>query len=874
MDRLPKMVSKYLGAKPALKILIITILLAVGVFLVYRVASNSKEGFAPVDTWNAFTGPNKDYYWNKFNRGLVYTDGLQASIDKIDSATQIVDTQYNTINKPNLQKYFSVDPLPGLQVQNQQCAKVSEPSLLPPHDENTINGCGWWYVDDDAIPSTAARGSSSGPFDTTLPNRIPGGVWIWDLEEAQKREDIKRCRRMKTCDTADLFPGKCGYCTTLLGGVPIDGYGSSKYPDDPRYSCGTRVIVKPSMCPAPEVPPPVVNSDGTFTPSPVPRAICEPVSGQLSAACLISLATAVGLSNAGAILSILQGDANGYTSNSGNNAYNFTSANAIVKKDCNIVYEPAYVGNGTCTREAAMQYYFKIYNATRSGATKRCRDAAGFLAFGTDFDPCDYEQKQVGPFDLPCLVRTFREAGCQPDGASYPTEANKSQVDSLTWNAVAEFYRSLREKSNSSDYAVQADNAKQCLGVTITPKLSDCGDTRGCEVLWYAWENDYNFPINQNTKQTFLGRQISSTLPNFNVTDDSFNPYGRSTTTCFRIRTRIHSQDPTRTATIWVMTDDGIAINSQGKNILSQWRDQGPTAYTSNPFVLATGSPAPLDFYWYQDYGGATFVPKLSKSDGSYDFIPPSVLQMAVASGFPVCRWDFYMGTYNERNSVLTSKPNSLSFGKIGGRKCALFNDANSAIMITNPVRVGAFKSYTYMINVASIPAFWSRLFSFRRGTVNCDSGATFNGTDAVEGGVCNDGSVWLGVKPVNGGWSIWLQTPPGTITMNQWVHITYTFDADNRGATIFINGTRAASVQNDRVNGQFHDQLIATTTSIGIGHYKMGCNGQPIKCALAWVHWFDYPFTAENAQQDMSMMFTKSSVYPEDPNSGWVAKF
>jgi len=868
------MVSKYLGAEPALKILIITILLAVGIFLIYRLASNRKEGFRAYDRWNTYTTKGHDYYWNNFNRGLVYTNGLQSSIDQLDNATQIVDTQYNAIKKPNLQKYFSVDPLPGLEIQNQQCANVTEPSLLPPHDISTVSGCGWWYVDDPQVASTAARGSSNGAFDATLPNRIPGGMWVWDLAEAQKLEDIKRCRRMTSCDTADLFPGKCGYCTTLSKGVPIDGYGVSKYTDDPKYNCGSKVILNPSMCPSPGAAP-VVNLDGTITATPTPPAICDPVNGSLTNACLITLAKAAGLSDAGAILSILNGDPNGYNTNNGtNSAYIFTAAISIILKDCNISFDQAFVGNGTCSRDSALKYYQKIYDSTRNGSTTRCREASGFLAFGTTFDPCDYDLNQVGPFDLPCLVRAFREAGCQPDGTTYPTDANKGQVDLLTWNGVAAFYKNLRDKSNSSDYAIQADNAKQCLGVTITPKITDCGDTRGCEVLWYSWENDYNFPVNQNTKQTFLGRQIQPTLPNFNVTDNSFDPYGRSNTTCFRVRARLLNSDPSRVATIWVMTSDGVAINSQGTNILSQWRDQGPTAYTSKSFVLASGTPAPLDFYWYTSYGGSTFVPKLSKPDGTYDFIPASMLQMQVASGFPICRWDLYMGTYDERNSVLMSTPNNLKFGTVGGRKCALFTEANSVIMITNPIRAGAFRSYTYMININNIPNYWSRLFSFRHGKVNCDANATFNGTDAVEGGVCSDGSVWVGVKAANVNWSLWLQTPAGTVAMNQWVHITYSFDSDCKGVTIFINGTQVGTIRNEQVNGQFQDQLITTTNAIGIGHYKLGCNGQSINCAMAWIHWFDYPLTAANAQQDMSMMFTKSSVYTESSSSGWVAKF
>lgn len=880
MDRLPKTISKLLGEDPVLKILIITVVLAIGLFLIYRATRKQEEGFGSFYNEQApFTRNNQDYYWNNFNRGLIYTDGLQDTVGQIDKATNSVDTQYSTLSL-GLNKYFSADPLPGMSVQNQQCAGVTEPSLLPKHDTNTTSACGWWYVDDDNNPSTAARGNEGGAFDTTLPNRFPGGIWIWDLEEAQKKEDIKRCRRIKTCDMIDLSPGKCGFCPPLSTSVPVDSYGRSKYPTDPLYNCGDRPITTPSMCPRPTLPP-IVNEDGTLRPAPVPVDICEPLNGRLSLECLIKLATTVGLSEAGAIVSILNGDVNGYAAaNRADSSFKYTSANTILLDDCNIAYDPAFIGKGVCDRPTALQYYTRVYNATRTGATTRCREAAGFLAFGTDFDPCSYDNTQVGPFELYCLQRSFREAGCQPDGTMYPKVDNKRAVDSLTWGNVQGLYSQLRADSNSSDYEVQADNALKCLGVTITPKRLDCGDIRGCEVLWYLWENDYNFPGNSATKQTFMGRQTSPTLPNFNESDGSFNPYGRNSTICFRARTNLINPSSARSVSLWVMSDDGIVIKSRGRTLMNIWYGQSPTAHTTSPFVLANGAATPLDIYWYQDYGGATFIPKLSQADGAYDFIPASMLQMSVPSGFPVCRWDFYMGTYNERCSVLTSKPNNLRLGTLANRKCVLFSDVNAGVLINNPVRMGAIRTLTFMVYITAAGA-GARLFSFRERAATCADNS--DGVSiSMEGGLSPNNSLWFRIfhfntdfaRPSFGNMPIILQTQPGSLELNQWVHLTYIIDQSGTAVKMLVNGKTAASAEFS-FDGNYYNQLIARDVKIGLGPYKEGCNRESfITGGIAWTHWFDYPFNETQAQQDMEMEFTKSTVYPEDRDSGWVAKY
>lgn len=872
MDKLPKAVSKYLGSQPGLKILIITVLIAVGVFAVAAMFGKVKEGFGSFySPQNDFTNKQQDYFSTKFNRGIVHNAGLENEISRIDDAFKQVDTQFNTIRNPNLQRFFSVDPLPGVLVLEQKCSSATEPSQLPAHDPAITSGCGWWYMDDDNKISKGFRGSEMGPYDTNLESKMPGGRWIWDLKEAQKLEDVKKCRRVKSCDTCDLVPGKCAFCLQTNSGIPVDGYGGSKYPDDPRLNCGDKPITKPNQCPKPEPPPPIIKEDGTVIQPPAPRAICDPEGGRLTKECLISLAKGAGLSDSGAVIIILQGDGAGYYKGRGENSIKFNKAKDIVFKDCKIVTDPAYLGDGVCDRTDALKYYNSLFEAVNRGPTTRCREAAGFLVAGTEFDVCKYDPDQRGPFELYCLQRTFRESGCQPDGSEYPTDANKGKFDAMSWKGYKEYSDLLRMNSNSSDFQVQMENAKMCLGVNITPKLNECGEKRGVEILWYKWDYDWNMPEVKTTKMTFLGREFARELPNFNTGGNEFNPYGRSDVIAFRARTELYTEQDSRSAKLWVMTDDGVAIKANGQIILRKWWDQGPTAHESDPFILRQQKNVPVEFYWYENYGGATFIPKMLTKTGGYDPIPQEMLMLKVSTGFPLSRWDFYMGNYEDRHGVLNTTANNLQMGIFNGKKCALFMNQNSSIQINNVIRGGAYRTFTYMVYVRNIPNYWSRLYTMRRGPSNCDAGFTHGNSSTIEGGICDDGKIWMGLKPAGQGWHIWIHTPP-VVPKNKWCHITFAYDDDYKGAAVYLDGKLIQRTRNEGSAGDFFDNLECNFSGIGIGHYDWKCNGQPIYCGLAWTHWFDYTLDDKAVMLDMQMGFTKSTAYPEDATTGWKA--
>ena len=871
---IPKMVSKFIKDQRGLVILIVGVIVALVVTYLFRNAH--KEGFGNfLDSQNAFTLNQRDYFWNKFNRGLVYNSGLDGEMkDGVARLMEQPDVMFtNKTAKTDIFKYFTKDPSPGIAKAEAECSSQSQPSLLPQRGPEDRTGCGWWYIDDDNKPSRGARGADTGPFDEEFNKKFPGGKWTWDLVLAQKLEDAKLCRKIKSCDVADLVPGKCGYCLSTSTGIPIDSFGRAKYPTDQRLNCGEKAITRGSDCPKPEPPPTIVKPDGTVVIPPPPPAICDPVGGRLTRECLIMLAQGAGCTDDGGLLNVLKGDSMGYYKGNGDNAMKFRKANTILLEDCKIPFVSAYYGDGICDREGALQYYARLSRAVSSGATTRCRAASGFLVRGTPFDPCDYDPTQSGPFELYCLQRNFREAGCQPAGSEYPTQQNKSFYDVVTYQKSKDYMKQLhRDMLENPSVAVQNSATKKCLGVDIQPMFQECGDKTGCEVLWYRWDYEWDFPERKVTHKMFYGRELRKTWPDFNTGGD-FNPYNKIDRVAMHLRGQIVSKK-TRSSKFWVQTDDGVAMKADNTLVLRSFWDQGPTSYQSQGFTLRDNTPTSYNVYWYENYGGATFSGKLLNETGGYDPIPEDMLVMKVASGYPLCRWDLYMGNYDDRNLVLGSQPLNLRFGVMDGKKCAMFDNPQSAIQIFNPVRGGAFHTFAYMVNVRDVPSYWSRLFSLRQGPTNCDAGYTHGNSTTIEGGVCQDGRLWMGTKPAGQGWTLWNHTPPNTIQKNKWTHIAFVYDMDWRSCTVYANGVKIQTVTNNSANTDFFDNLECSAVAIGVGHYAYGCNGQPIMCGLAWAHWFDYALNENEVKNDMNMGFTKSSAYAESRDTGWRARF
>lgn len=877
---------------------------------------------------NDFADSQKSNFWTKTNRAIDYDPSLENDLYVTKSIFRTVTPFSSQKNTPVTPSFFIKSPIPGKNKKEEECSLVKEPRYLPARNPLTDSGCGWWYIDNPLKDSVGVQGTSGGPYDFQIPDKYPGGRWIWDLKNAQKMEEVKKCKALKICDQVDIFPGECGFCLSTNSGVPTDKYGKNKYPDDPNLNCED-IVTNTNKCPK-------INIDGKSA------SLSDPVDGKISPNYLIALAIAVGCTGEGILIKILStGDVDKYLKGTSDDVELFKIANRTLDIEENIPLKLEFYGKGQCDKSAAIKYYSDLRKAAISGKTINARGAAEFITRGVMFDPCSYSDKGRGPFSLFCLKRVALENMCQPDGTAFPSEtpykvrdvpkkcgrlgrpngdgslrlyteeecerlngnfngkdectdregnsfsvdckkvnelqappiSTKSVYDKMTWSQVNEYFQNLYTSMNSSIKELQAISTKQCLGIELTPAAPVCDDTVGCEVLWYSWNYDYKMHQSKFAKGAFLGRTVQPELPKFNndTKNGLFNPYNIDRNISFHIRTK-YSSKKSGTKKIGAVVTDGICIKIDGRPIIENWIGGPQKSLESEKFIMNGIAQKKLDIYWFKGEDRATFQPRISHSGGigTYDEIEPADLALQVPSNYPLARWDFYNERDEDRNSILNSYRHNFEYGQKDGKKCAVFHNEKSSLIIKNHIRGSAFKSFTYKIYVDAIPAYWSRLFSFRKGPTSCDGGDTHGNSTTIEGGLCADGRIWMGLKAERGQFYVWNHTRENVFKMGKWFHVSFVFDADLKGSTIFVNGEIVNRVRDETCPGSLFANSIYNNVAIGLGHYAKECNAQPIYCGIAWAHWFDYTLDKLAIRTDSNTAFTNIELYKENSNTGW----
>jgi hypothetical protein len=870
--------------------------------------------------YDKYAKNQRDLFWNKTNKNLFYNPEIEKDMKNVSGALTTIDPIIRNKNRRSIGQYFVKNPLIDMEKKNEKCSLVKEPKYLPERDKTTNTGCGWWYNDDPDINSVGAYGNHNEPFDSTINNKYPGGRWIWDLKQAQLMEEIKQCKMIKVCEQADVYPGKCGFCVSSDTGIPVDGRGRVKYPDNENLNCD-KVITNPEYCP------------GIYT-------NIKPVNGKYSNEYLILLAKAVGCTNDGIIVKILSsGNYDKYLKNKNDEIELFKLANKILQDDEKLSLKVECYGKGSCEKEAAIKYYTKIRDISISGKTKNSRDSAKYLMKGTLFDPCLYSKTQTGPFSLLCLKRVALENNCQPDGTDFPsltpkkvivpkecgkygrpnsdakkrlyTESEcemlngyyngdddcrnkdggsynkecsglneiemspmstKSIYDKMKWEQVGLYFKNLYDGMISSDKNTQIDSTKRCLGIDIVPSEPECDDKVGCEILWYSWNYDYSMPDDKIAKGTFLGRTIQNTLPKFNVEggNGSFNPFNIKDNISFHIRT-VYSNKQAATNKFGLVVSGGVCIKIDDEPIAKKWLPGPQQSITTSLFKTDTVSSKNMDIYWFKERDRSTFIHQLSNHYGINDYhdISPKMLKLRVPSDYPLVRWDFYNDSFDDRNSVLRSEKNSIAFDYKDGKKCVVFNN-NSSLSITNSVYGTIFKSFTYKIYVDSIPTDKAYLYSFRFGNTKCDKNDKNNMDYSIDGGLNSDGSIWMGARLDNGKYILFNKTGKEVFKLNKWFHVTFVYDDDFKGTTIYMNGTLVKRSRNEECPTGIFKQKLFNNINIGRENNAKNCITQPIYCWIAWVHWFDYTIDKQAIYKDINTAYSNNKIYEEKLNTGW----
>ena len=778
-----------------------------------------------VDNIGASTVPDKTFKYQRLGVGLL-NDAIRQP-DMYLSNTPEKDYGVYMVTSPE-SEFTDAD--------NKFCASAKHPRDLPPRDPNKAAGCGWYFVPDFNRQSIGAIGRSNGPL---FPEKMPpNGEWIWNIETAIRKEDIKRCNMIKSCDLLNIngIKGVCGFCPTENKGVPITPNGQLKYPGYTGGTCGSKVRTSPEQCIAPRPIAKVTTRDGQscgtlgrpnasntirlynkgecdqlggvhysngecLRPSggsyswdcrglngaqikqaTAPAGTCSPdAQGNLSRECLLSLATGLGMTKQGSIVRML------YTTDRPNDEDTLAIETL---KTANITIPDAVLGAGNIDATSAGNIYKSIMDAMTIGKSRLVKNAAKWLAVGSEsFDVCDFDEKDVGPFPTTCVQRAWRMAGCQPAGAKFPKSGNGTA--NVEWASIGKGYKAAYSAMKSSDALKQAQATNDCLGIEFgVSKPFECTE-QGIETLIYSWDQQDIVNLGGQRFAAYIGRQISTNgFPTYN-NENSLDGARDVTKKTMKMRTRIVPIDDTNEPTE-LFTDDGSLIVVNGKPVLDGWKDQATTRYVAN-IPMAAGSKNNVEVFYYNNTGGMVF-----------DLRGPLSLQGASSflhfpSKAPVAAFDFFRGRLDDIHGTLKSQViGNLGFNKKEGIQGAKFG-YNQYIQVNTPIRFKAFRSYTCMINMDEFNSTWypsPAIFDFsvtgdlnapgEGGAVNPSMGLYYPNKNAFENRVITyvyRRNYWYG----NGA-----QTP--VPANNTWVHIAVIWRGDFFGHDLYINGKKMAS--------------------------------------------------------------------------------
>jgi hypothetical protein len=473
------------------------------------------EGFEQID----FANRQKNYFYDRMNKGILSNPGLNLS--ELNSAVSSTDLYLPISKDRDYTTYFTEDPENAFREQDMKfCSGARMPKDLPTRVRGSSVACGWYFHPTQI--SVGALGTRTGPI--FRDNLRSGGRWIWNLNEAQKAEELKRCKRLRDCSLLQLeeFNGVCGFCKEKGHGIPILSNGTAKYPEDVAGSSGESIIISPNECIEDDE---VIAEDGTACmnlgrPSPdnsirlytksecdtlggdfrtngeclkpnnsgsfslecralnirparkqtTVRSICDTdAQGILSRECLLRIAKSTGFNESGAVMRLLKS----------NTSPNSTDRLAIqTLKSVGIEIPENVLGTGVTDVKTAGAIYRRIFEMTRSAPSNIARQAALWMAVGTkEFDNCDLDGKSTGPFPTQCLQQAFRSAGCQPAGAKYPSERNAvSEMANMTWEQVNAAFRKTYDAMQTDDPTKQNIALRDCLGrgTDFYVKPSEC----------------------------------------------------------------------------------------------------------------------------------------------------------------------------------------------------------------------------------------------------------------------------------------------------------------------------------------------------------------------------------------------------------------
>jgi len=540
---------------------------------------------------------------------LSRTSGLPGFDQAIQSVSPLGHLQPPAVEYPN--DIFRSDLSPSLASLAQQCATSSLDQLIAAKNGSAAAGCGWVYTPPPPrgtvpVVSQGALGNASGPLVGTPAHK----KWFFDLQQAKQQMLMDKCSALQSCADVDdpLFAG-CGYCVDTHRGIPIDSKGAPLYPTNTRGQC-TQVAQTSAACPPPP-PGPTPPHDGT----------CDPVNGQLSAACLSRQVTAGGCKPTGALaLALAASTPTDYLATlRGGTNLNLYQQYASPPLNLDMFRQGQATVAAVLAQVGQLSADAKQDPSTALGAS--ARDLCLQRGAVSGYDLCaNLPDGSLPPFDMTCLQKLFLGMGGQPAGSAYPSLSNMTTYNSMAnLGAVKQYWSQLSTSMRGSqggfvDYATQRSAMIQFLGITPESTLVRAPFQRGVETFWFV-----AVPGNPNRVAGFLRRTIENDFLSLPTGPSGIPALGGLPYGCCLQLTDVWTQQPA-SMRFSITVDDGfwLAVNQpaaiDGTAMAQRTADapgffenlglQGATTYTSQSCTPFSGSTPNLVKLYYEDAGG------------------------------------------------------------------------------------------------------------------------------------------------------------------------------------------------------------------------------------------------------------------------------
>lgn len=803
--------------------------------LVWWFLNRRAEGFGDFrDIQTDYTDGQRSYF-DLIEKAVPVNNGLSLNPVQVNTAFRKTFASPVSYLHQDYSKLFYEEDNRFRDQDFQFCRGAAHPRNISRATRATI-GCGWWYVDGTGI-STGALGTLKGPIDTTLGTTHPGGRWIWNLEEAGKLEDMKKCRAVTVCAAISgaTLKGECGFCPDLGYAIPIKSDGTVKYPDQEDSVCASALVLAKEQCP---VPPAgtgvagdptveynengiVVSQTGVTQETVQARDLCDLVNGKLTRDCLLGLAKSAGLSEAGAVAKLIR------RIRPANEEDQF--ALRTLREKAQLVIPDAVLGEGTIDVTGASNVYGAIKTAC-THANSQVKEAALYLAVGNEgYNICSFTDSDTGPFPTTCLQREFRKAGCQPAGVAAPTERNSGAFATKTMGAVRQEFANLYASMKSATTQEGQNRAMMnCLGTQMYKKKPEVCKEAGIEYIVYT-------RTAEGKPGVFMGRFISTRglvgpgrfWEGPSVVKALVDKAGGSAYYVIRTNATLSQTTSMKIAGSIPPNSADLFVNGsqQTRTVL---RTQNQMADVEWNFSLEAQVSSRIELVNGKATAAVGFPTQWDYAHKNLDRF-----QLKQESWRPVIALDFFRGSLTDHNEIIGLQANNqVQIGDLGGKRCALFARKQGRIAFQQGIHTDNIRTITIMYyanaagdNKSLLSAKSSVTPSSQFFLGNPGNTATFLHSSYLANGSTNK---YWGMEPVT------LANPTG-----RWIHLSLILYNNRRGAILYVNGeSRKSFESNTELQTALLDNIVI---------------GEGLDGGIAWVHVYPHKLTPEEMKRDMN---------------------